>query len=142
LASVPEAVKTTSGGRAPISAATCSRAPSTASRAACPKRWMEEGLPCRSPSQGSMASRTRGWSGVVPVEDVIAALRPGTRAVALMLANNELGTLQPVAEVETISIDVRVAVRDLEDGQRVRGVYAVRGKKPKGKERKEQGGKR
>jgi len=37
--------------------------------------------------------------GVVSVEDVIAALRPDTRAVALMLANNELGTLQPVAEV-------------------------------------------
>src|ERR1700712_1891469 len=32
--------------------------------------------------------------GVVPVEDVAAALRPDTRLVALMLANNELGTLQ------------------------------------------------
>jgi cysteine desulfurase len=37
--------------------------------------------------------------GVVPAEDMIRALRPDTRAVALMLANNELGTLQPVAEV-------------------------------------------
>jgi len=37
--------------------------------------------------------------GVVPVEDMIRALRPDTRAVALMLANNELGTLQPVAGV-------------------------------------------
>jgi cysteine desulfurase len=35
--------------------------------------------------------------GVVPVEDVETALRPDTRLVALMLANNELGTLQPVA---------------------------------------------
>jgi cysteine desulfurase len=34
--------------------------------------------------------------GVVPAEDVVAALRPDTRLVALMLANNELGTLQPV----------------------------------------------
>jgi cysteine desulfurase len=37
--------------------------------------------------------------GVVPVEDVVGALRPDTRLVALMLANNELGTLQPVAAV-------------------------------------------
>ncbi len=29
----------------------------------------------------------------------LAALRPDTRLVCLMLANNELGTLQPVAEV-------------------------------------------
>jgi cysteine desulfurase len=40
-----------------------------------------------------------GGDGVVPAEDVVAALRPDTRLVALMLANNELGTLQPVAEV-------------------------------------------
>jgi cysteine desulfurase len=37
--------------------------------------------------------------GVVPAAEVIHALRPDTRLVALMLANNELGTLQPVMEV-------------------------------------------
>lgn len=37
--------------------------------------------------------------GVVPAGAVLDALRPDTRLVALMLANNELGTLQPVAEV-------------------------------------------
>jgi len=37
--------------------------------------------------------------GVVPTAEVVQALRPDTRLVALMLANNELGTLQPVAEV-------------------------------------------
>ncbi|HEY0511211.1 MAG TPA: cysteine desulfurase family protein [Thermoanaerobaculia bacterium] len=37
--------------------------------------------------------------GVVAAEDVVRALRPDTRLVALMLANNELGTLQPVAAV-------------------------------------------
>ena len=37
--------------------------------------------------------------GVVPAAAVVAALRPATRLVCLMLANNELGTLQPVAEV-------------------------------------------
>lgn len=37
--------------------------------------------------------------GVVPAAQVVRALRPDTLLVALMLANNELGTLQPVAEV-------------------------------------------
>ncbi len=37
--------------------------------------------------------------GVVPVGELVRALRPDTLLVALMLANNELGTLQPVAEV-------------------------------------------
>lgn len=37
--------------------------------------------------------------GVVPAADFIAALRPKTRLAALMLANNEIGTIQPVAEV-------------------------------------------
>jgi cysteine desulfurase len=37
--------------------------------------------------------------GVVPAEALLAALRQDTRLVCLMLANNELGTLQPVREV-------------------------------------------
>jgi cysteine desulfurase len=37
--------------------------------------------------------------GVVPAAEVVRALRPGTLVAALMLANNELGTLQPVAEM-------------------------------------------
>ena len=36
--------------------------------------------------------------GVVEAASVAAALRPDTRLVCLMLANNELGTVQPVAE--------------------------------------------
>jgi len=40
-----------------------------------------------------------GTDGVVAVEAVVAALRPDTRLVCLMLANNEIGTVQPVAEV-------------------------------------------
>lgn len=40
-----------------------------------------------------------GLDGVVPAGEILAALRPETRLVCLMLANNELGTLQPVAEV-------------------------------------------
>ncbi|MEZ6017296.1 MAG: cysteine desulfurase family protein [Planctomycetota bacterium] len=37
--------------------------------------------------------------GRLRVEDIAAALRPDTRIVALMFANNETGALQPVAEV-------------------------------------------
>jgi cysteine desulfurase len=37
--------------------------------------------------------------GVVPAAAMIAALRRDTRLVCLMLANNEVGTLQPVAEL-------------------------------------------
>ena len=37
--------------------------------------------------------------GRVAVEDMLAALRPDTRLAVLMLAQNEVGTLQPVAEL-------------------------------------------
>lgn len=40
--------------------------------------------------------------GRVACEDVERALRPNTRLVALMLANNETGLLQPVAEVAAL----------------------------------------
>ncbi len=38
-------------------------------------------------------------SGVVRAGDVVAAVRPDTAVVAVMLVNNELGTIQPVAEI-------------------------------------------
>lgn len=38
-------------------------------------------------------------SGQVRVADVVAALRPETGLVSVMAANNEVGTLQPVAEI-------------------------------------------
>ena len=37
--------------------------------------------------------------GTVRVEDVREAIRPGTVLVSVMLANNEIGTIQPVAEI-------------------------------------------
>ena len=40
-----------------------------------------------------------GPDGVVSAQEFTAAVRPDTKLVCLMLANNELGTLQPVAEV-------------------------------------------
>lgn len=39
------------------------------------------------------------WHGVVSVQAVVDAVTDGTVVVACMLANNELGTLQPVAEI-------------------------------------------
>jgi cysteine desulfurase len=50
----------------------------------------------------------RGWevtrlpvyeNGIVKVEDVHAALRPDTVLISVMLANNEIGTLQPIEEI-------------------------------------------
>lgn len=37
--------------------------------------------------------------GVISTADAAAALRPNTRLVSIMAANNELGTLQPIAEI-------------------------------------------
>lgn len=37
--------------------------------------------------------------GVVRLEDVRTALRPDTVLISVMLANNEIGTLQPIAEI-------------------------------------------
>jgi cysteine desulfurase len=41
--------------------------------------------------------------GVVSAEDVRRALRPNTRLVSVMMANNETGVLQPVAEIGSIA---------------------------------------
>ena len=50
----------------------------------------------------------RGWDitrlpayeeGIVRTEDVRAALRPDTVLISVMLANNEIGTLQPISEI-------------------------------------------
>lgn len=54
------------------------------------------------------ALEKRGWQvtrlpayedGVVRVEDVQAALRPDTILISVMLANNEIGTIQPIAKI-------------------------------------------
>lgn len=46
--------------------------------------------------------------GVVDAAEMTAALRPDTKLVCLMLANNELGTLQPVAEVASACRGARI----------------------------------
>ncbi|HEX8424228.1 MAG TPA: cysteine desulfurase family protein, partial [Pyrinomonadaceae bacterium] len=54
------------------------------------------------------ALERRGWEvtrlpvyadGIVRLEDVRAALRPDTVLITVMLANNEIGTIQPVGEI-------------------------------------------
>jgi cysteine desulfurase len=44
-----------------------------------------------------------GESGIVDPAAVAAALRPDTGLVSVMLANNEIGTIQPVAEVARLA---------------------------------------
>jgi cysteine desulfurase len=42
-------------------------------------------------------------SGVIDPEDILRALRPETRLISVMLANNETGVLQPIEEIGTIA---------------------------------------
>jgi cysteine desulfurase len=44
-----------------------------------------------------------GSSGIVDPDDVRRAVRPETSLISIMAANNEIGTLQPVAEIGTIA---------------------------------------
>jgi cysteine desulfurase len=58
----------------------------------------------------------RGWEvtrlpvydqGIVKIDDVRDALRPDTVLITVMLANNEIGTIQPVAEIGQLVRDKR-----------------------------------
>ena len=49
--------------------------------------------------------------GIVRVEDVRAALRPDTVLISLMLANNEIGTLQPIEEIGALVREERARGR-------------------------------
>lgn len=62
--------------------------------------------------QPALHLRELGWevtvvpvdrTGRVAVADVAAALRPDTGLVSVMLANNEVGSLQPVAEIAALA---------------------------------------
>ena len=66
------------------------------------------------------ALERRGWAvtrlpvyddGIVRVDDVRAALRPDTVLVTVMLANNEIGTIQPVAEIGALVREERARGR-------------------------------
>ncbi len=48
--------------------------------------------------------------GVVTVEDVAAALRPDTCLVTIMLVNNEIGTIQPIAEIAKLCHEKKILI--------------------------------
>src|SRR5579872_6338734 len=61
--------------------------------------------------EGVAVTRLRvGTSGVVNPDDVQRALRPETVLVSVMHANNELGTIQPIAEIARITRGAGVAL--------------------------------
>ncbi len=43
-----------------------------------------------------------GWPGTITAEQVAAAIRPDTALVSVMLANNEIGVIQPIAEIGAV----------------------------------------
>jgi cysteine desulfurase len=60
----------------------------------------------------------RGWevtrlpvyrNGIVKVEDVAASLRSDTVLISIMVANNEIGTIQPIAEIGAFVREKRAA---------------------------------
>jgi cysteine desulfurase len=62
------------------------------------------------------ALEKKGWEitrlpvyedGIVRVEDVRAALRPDTVLITIMLANNEIGTIQPIEKIGDVVRDER-----------------------------------
>ncbi len=46
--------------------------------------------------------------GIIDANDVLAAIRPETKLVSIMLANNEIGTVQPIAEIGALLREQRV----------------------------------
>src|SRR5436190_8303948 len=59
--------------------------------------------------EGAAVTRVRiGATGVVNPDDVRRALRPETALVSVMHANNELGTIQPIAEIARIAREAGV----------------------------------
>ncbi len=62
--------------------------------------------------------------GLVAVDDVRAALRPETVLISIMHANNELGTIQPLADISKIAVEA--GVRFHTDGVQSCGKVATR----------------
>jgi cysteine desulfurase len=48
-------------------------------------------------------------NGIVRVDDVAQALRPDTVLITIMLANNEIGTIQPISEIGSLVREKRTA---------------------------------
>ena len=49
-------------------------------------------------------------SGRVRVDDVAAAIRPDTILISIMHANNEVGTIQPIAEIATLARQSKICL--------------------------------
>lgn len=75
-------------------------------------------------SEGAAVTRVSvGASGVVDPGEIRRALRPGTLMVSVMHANNELGTLQPVADIAAICREAGVLLHS--DGVQAFGKAAL-----------------
>ncbi|MDD4774047.1 MAG: cysteine desulfurase family protein [Eubacteriales bacterium] len=48
------------------------------------------------------------YTGRVSVDDVLAAIKPHTKFITIMLANNEIGTIQPIAEISRLLKDKEI----------------------------------
>jgi cysteine desulfurase len=81
--------------------------------------------PCAQLEQEGVAvTRLRiGPRGVVDPEDVRRALRPETVLISVMHANNELGTIQPLAEIARIAHEAHVPLHS--DGVQALGKIPV-----------------
>ena len=64
-----------------------------------------------------------GSTGVVDPDDIRRALRPGTVLVSVMHANNELGTVQPLAEISRITREAGIPLHS--DGVQALGKIPV-----------------
>ena len=64
-----------------------------------------------------------GGDGVVSPDDIRRALRPDTVLISVMHANNELGTLQPIAEIAKIAQEAAVLLHS--DGVQAAGKIPV-----------------
>ena len=61
--------------------------------------------------------------GMVDPDEVRAALRPNTKVISVMHANNEVGTIQPISEIALIAADAGVAMHS--DGVQAIGKIPV-----------------
>ncbi|MFN3324425.1 MAG: cysteine desulfurase family protein [Bryobacteraceae bacterium] len=64
-----------------------------------------------------------GAGGVVDPDEIRCALRPETTLISVMHANNEVGTVQPVAEIAKIAREAGVAMHS--DGVQAAGKIAI-----------------
>jgi cysteine desulfurase len=63
--------------------------------------------------------------GLVDPDDIRRALRPDTKIISVIHANNELGTIQPIAEIARIAHDAGVAFHS--DGVQAAGKIYING---------------